>query len=118
MSDCIGTNAQSAKRHGQRPDSFVAKGVLFNVVAKYIPRARSFDLSNLNAALEGSMSLHSSVSFSDCLELRDVLSPFKERFISTDLIPAAPPLCCVSVSEANLVHCIYLVCKHSQDTLP
>ena len=77
-----------------------------------------FDLSNLNAALEGSMSLHSSVSFSDCLELRDVLSPFKERFISTDLIPAAPPLCCVSVSEANLVHCIYLVCKHSQDTLP
>ena len=28
-----------------------------------------FDLSNLNAALEGSMSLHSSVSFSDRLEL-------------------------------------------------
>ena len=77
-----------------------------------------FDLSNLNAALEGSMSLHSSVSFSDCLELRDVLSPFKEHFISTDLIPAAPPLCCVSVSEANLVRCIYLMCKHSQDTLP
>ena len=40
LSECIGTNAQSAKRPEQRPDSFVGKGVLSNVVAKYIPRAR------------------------------------------------------------------------------
>lgn len=53
MSECIATNAQSAKKPKQRPDSFVGKGVLS--AENDVTWLRN-DLSNLKTAREGNLS--------------------------------------------------------------